>query len=225
MLAEKLSELKHQLIDYAILVEGMIDKSIKGLRDKNPALFKEVVEQNEPIANDFDRKIEEMCTHLIAQYEPMASDLRTTLMILKMNKDLERMADHAVNICESGVFLIEQSELPAINDLFIMAENAVSMLKDSIKTFVNADVALANEVCERDSIVDRIGDKILNELTPLMRIKKDSIKASLHIMRIAHNLERVADLSTNVCEDVIYMVQGKDIKHHHLDGNGTEGNG
>lgn len=214
MLTEKMSELKHRLIEYATLVENMIGKSIRGLMEKDEKFLKEVIEQDEPKANDFDRELDELCTILIAQFEPVAKDLRTVLMILKMNKDLERMADHAVNISESSLFLIARPSLIAVNDIRDMAKMSSTMLKDSIDAFVNENAALAREVCERDNIVDRLGDKILEETSNFIRGEHDGIKRSLHLMRIAHNLERIADLSTNICEEVIYIVEGKDIKHH-----------
>ena len=214
MLREKIVELKQNLLEDAALVEDMIGKSIKGLLDKNPALLEEVINTNEPRVNDYDRAIEKMCVELIAQYEPVARDLRMVIMIIKMNKDLERMGDHAVNICESGTYLLKNPVMTSSDDLKLMGENAVLMLKDSINAFVNEDVVLANAVCERDNIVDDAGDKILKDLTDLMRVKKDSITPSLQLMRIAHNLERIADLSTNIAEEVIYIVEGRDVKHH-----------
>lgn len=214
MLTEKMSELKHRLIEYATLVENMIGKSIRGLMEKDEKFLKEVIEQDEPKANDFDRELDELCTILIAQFEPVAKDLRTVLMILKMNKDLERMADHAVNICESGLFLIARPLLKPLDDVRQMAKTASMMLKDGIDAFVQENAALARDVCERDEIVDEIGDKILRETTNFIRGEQDGIRRSLHLMRIAHNIERIADISTNICEEVIYIVEGKDIKHH-----------
>ena len=172
----------------------------------------------EPKANDYDREIDEMCVEIIAQYEPVARDLRMVIMIVKMNKDLERIADHAVNVCESALFLISKPVLAPLQDLKLMEENAARMLKDSINAFVNENVRLAQTVLERDNIVDSAGDKILKELTDMMRAHKDVIPRALHVMRIAHNLERIADLATNIAEEVIYIVDGRDIKHHHIEG-------
>ncbi len=215
MLIEKMTELKRQLIEFTALIESMIGKSIQGLLDKKEDLLKDVIESDEPRANQYDREIDELCTVLIAQFEPLARDLRTVLMILKMNKDLERMGDHAVNISESAIFLISRPFLrQASSDIRIMAQTTMTMLKDSINAFVNEDVPLAAAVCERDSIVDHLGDTLLEELTGLMKGERDGIERSLHLMRISHNLERVADLSTNICEEVIYIVEGRDIKHH-----------
>ncbi len=214
MLREKITEVKQQLLEDAALVEDMINKSVKGILDKDFALLEEVVNTNEPKVNDYDRSIEKMCVELIAQYEPVARDLRLVIMIIKMNKDLERMADHTVNICESGQFLLKNPVAGSTEDLKMMAENAIRMLKSSIDAFVKEDVLQAQSVCDMDNIVDDAGDKILKDLTDLMRSKKEAIPRCLHIMRIAHNLERIADLSTNIAEEVIYIVEGRDIKHN-----------
>ncbi len=217
MLREKMVELKRHLLEDAALVEDMITKSLRGLTDKNEVLLLEVMNTEEPKANDYDREIDEMCVVLIAQYEPVARDLRQVIMIVKMNKDLERIADHAVNVCESALVLIQKPVLGPVDDLKMMGENAVHMLKDSINAFVNENVDLANAVLERDNIVDNAGDKILKDLTEVMRTQKDAITRALHIMRIAHNLERIADLATNIAEEVIYIVEGRDIKHSHTE--------
>ncbi len=216
MLKNKIIELKHQLIQDANLVEEMISKSILGLLEKRADMLNDIMNTEEPKVNAYDRAIDELCVELIAQYEPVARDLRMVIMIIKMNKDLERMADHAVNISESGLYLIANPILVSYDDVRLMGSGAVSMLKDSINAFVNEDVALANSVCNRDNVVDGAGDKILKELTEIMRAKKDAVQRGLQLMRIAHNLERIADLATNIAEEVIYIVEGRDIKHHHL---------
>ncbi|MBF0510896.1 MAG: phosphate signaling complex protein PhoU [Candidatus Omnitrophica bacterium] len=214
MLREKITELKHQLIQDAGLVEDMISRSMRGLLDKDADMLYQVVKNQEPRVNAYDRSIDEMCVQIIAQFEPVARDLRMVIMIIKMNKDLERMADHAVNISESGLYLIANPSLISYSDLPKMWENTVLMLKNAINSFVNEDVNMAQSVCSMDNVVDEAGDKILKELTVLMRGKKDIIPRALALMRIAHNLERIADLSTNIAEEVVYIVEGRDIKHH-----------
>lgn len=215
MLALKMTELKERLINDSIIVEDMLTKCMKGLVNKDETMLLEVINTEEPKVNDYDRQIDEMCVGLIAQYEPVARDLRAVIMIIKMNKDLERIADHAVNVCESALVLIANPAPEGLNDLKMMGEATASMLKDSIYAFVNGDATLARSVMERDNIVDNAADKILSELTKLMGVRKESIPAALHVMRIAHNLERVADLATNIAEEVIYIVEGRDVKHHH----------
>jgi phosphate transport system protein len=214
MLEEKIVSLRRELIEYAILVEDMIDKSIHGLQKKDQKLLTGVIEKEEPKANDYEILIDELCTTTIAKFEPKAKDLRTILMILKMNNDLERIADHAVNIAESGLFLIERPSVKPLIDIPRMAEVSVNMLKDSINGYINEDTALARSVCERDSTVDGLADQILRELITIMSIDRTTIERSIHLLTISRNLERIADLSTNICEDVIFMVEGRVIKHH-----------
>jgi phosphate transport system protein len=213
VLDEKINTLKKTLIDYATLVEGMIDKCTKGILNKDRMFLSEIIQQDEPKTNDFEIEIEETCTTFIAQYEPKAKDLRTILMILKINNDLERIGDHAGNIAESGLFLIERPEVKPLIDIPRMAENSIRMLKDSISSFINEDALLAKSVCERDSEVDRLLEQIIKELSTFMIQDSSTIERSMQLIRVAHNLERIADLSTNICEDVIYMVEGRVIKH------------
>lgn len=214
ILDEKINALKSRLIDYATLVEAMIDKSMKGILTKDRKLLTEIIEQDEPKTNDFEIEIEEACTTFIAQYEPKAKDLRTILMILKINNDLERIGDHAENIAESGLFLIERPEVKPLIDIPKMAENSIKMLMDSVNSFINEDALLAKSVCEHDSLVDRLLEQIIKELITFMIQDSLTIERSMQLIRVAQNLERIADLSTNICEDVIYMVEGRVIKHH-----------
>ena len=214
MLEERLPALKRELIEYATLVETMIEKSIRGLMRKDHALLSDVIEQDEPRANAFEIELDEHCTNLIAQYQPIAKDLRTVLMILKMNSDIERMGDHAVNIAESGMYLIERTPVKPLLDTPRMAEEVVKMVTDSLLSFINEDARLARSVCERDDIVDGLANQILRELITYMSADPSTIERSLHLLDIAGNLERIADLSTNIGEDVIFMVEGRVIKHH-----------
>ena len=214
VLEERLIELRKTLIEFATLVEHMIESSIKGLVKREKELLDSVAQTEEPKANDLDIKLDELCASLIAQYQPMAKDLRTILMIFKMNEVLERMADHAVNISESGLYLLETPSVKPLIDIPEMAAVAAQMLQDSIAAFINEDAALAKDVCARDSIIDSLRDKTYRELIEVMSADSSTIKRCLHLMRISRNLERIADLSTNMCEDIIFIVEGKVIKHH-----------
>jgi phosphate transport system protein len=213
MLEERIVLLKRDIINYASLVEKMIESSVAGLMKKNQALLREVVGTMEEKANSHEIDIEEQCIALIAQYQPMARDLRTILMVMQINNDLERMADHAVNTAESALFLIERPQVKPLIDTPRMAEIAIQMLKDSISALVEENPSLAQRVIERDEEVDNLGDQILRELITFMMSDPSTIERSLHILRIARELERIADLSTNMCEDTIFMVQGRLIKH------------
>ncbi|CUT00950.1 phosphate signaling complex protein PhoU [Candidatus Chrysopegis kryptomonas] len=213
MLAEKLNKLKEKIVEQGNLVESMIEKSIRGLLTRDKALLIDVLQVDEPRANEMEIEIDEMCVNLIARFHPEAKDLRTIIMILKMNNDLERIGDMAVNISESALFLIERPQVKPLIDLPKMAEETIQMLKDSIDSFIKGDSNLAKNVCERDDIVDAYRDQILRELITYMISDPTTIERAIHIERISRNLERIADLATNIGEDVVYIVEGKVIKH------------
>jgi len=216
MVERKIEEVKEKLIEFSEIVKGMLKKSIKGLVEKDERLLKEVIEEDEMKCNDLEIEIDEMCIHIIAQFEPRAKHLRTIFLALKMNNDLERMGDHAVNISQSGLFLISKPQVKPLLDIPRMAEEVSKMLEDSLKSFVNEDAALAKSVCERDDIIDDYREQIVRELITYMVSDPSTIERALHLIRISGNLERIADLTTNICEDVIFMVKGELMKHHKI---------
>jgi phosphate transport system protein len=222
MLEERINSLKRQLVGFAGHVESMIEKSVKGLTGKDRTLLLSVIEKDEGGANAFEMKLDELSIHLIAQYQPKAKDLRTVLMIMKMNNDLERMGDHAVNIAESGLYLIERPSVKPLMDIPRMAKEVTGMVADSLQSFVREDAALARNVCERDGVVDGLADQILRELITYMSADPATIERALHLLKVSGNLERIADLSTNIGEDVIFMVEGMVIKHHKEEGEGRK---
>jgi phosphate transport system protein len=210
----KLRNLKKELTEYATLVESMVDQSINGLLLKNPDQLSDVIGLDEPRANNFEIEIDERCVSIIAQHQPTGKALRTILMALHINSNLERIGDHAVTISESGLFLIAKPPVKPLIDIPCMGEVVKSMISDSITSFINEDAELAQNVCERDNIVDGLRTQIIRELITFMTSDPTTIERALQLMKIASNLERIADLTTNICEDVIYMVKGKVIKHH-----------
>jgi phosphate transport system protein len=216
MVERKIEEVKEKLIEFSEIVKGMLKKSIKGLVERDERLLKEVIEEDEMKCNDLEIEIDEMCIHIIAQFEPRAKHLRTIFLALKMNNDLERMGDHAVNISQSGLFLISKPQVKPLLDIPRMAEEVSKMLEDSLKSFVNEDAALAKSVCERDDIIDDYREQIVRELITYMVSDPSTIERALHLIRISGNLERIADLTTNICEDVIFMVKGELMKHHKI---------
>lgn len=214
MLTEKINILKKKLIDMASLAEDMVKNSIKGLIEKRKEILEKVIKEYEPKMNELEIELDELCTNLIALYQPKAGNLRTILMILKMNNDLERVGDLAVNISESALYLIERPPVKPLIDIPRMAEESINMLKNAIDSFINKDAELAKSVCEKDTIVDGLRDQVLRELITYMSSDPTTIERAIHLIRISRSLERIADLSTNICEDVIFMVEGKVIKHH-----------
>jgi len=214
ILEEKINKLRQKIIEYASLAEIMLEKSIRGLLDKDEALLKEVINDLENKSNLKEIEIDEECIALIVQFQPKARDLRVIMMILKMNNDIERMADHAVNIAQAAEFLIERPQVKPLIDIPRLMEEAKIMLKNSIDSFIKEDAMIAKNVCQRDDIVDALREQIVRELITYMTSDPTTIERALRLIGIANNLERIADLSTNICEDVIFMVQGKVIKHH-----------
>jgi len=217
MLKEKIDVLKRELVGYATHIETMIEKSINGLLLKKTALLESIIEKDEPVANSFEIKIEEMCVNTLAQFQPMAKDLRFILMILKIVNDLERIGDHAVNIADGAIFLIDKPPVKPLIDIPRMSEGAVKMMKDSIDAFINEDANLAADVLKRDNYIDQLHTQILRELVTYMSADPSTIERALQLTRIAKNLERIADLSTNICEDVIYIAKGTIVRHNHTE--------
>jgi phosphate transport system protein len=214
MYNEKLVELKKKIIEFASLIEAMIHNSVTGLLQRDLALLEGVIHDLEPRANDSENEIDEMCTSLIAQFQPAAKDLRTILMVYRMNSDLERMGDHAVNIAESAMFLIERPNVKPFIDLPKMNELVTKMVTDSITSFINEDVALARSIGASDAAVDELKDKSSEELIECMVKDPETVERAMHLSRVLGNLERIADLSTNIGEDVAFMVAGLVTKHH-----------
>ncbi|MBN2621508.1 phosphate signaling complex protein PhoU [candidate division WOR-3 bacterium] len=215
MIEERMNELKKKLVEYSSLAMDMVDKSVRGLVDSDEERIREVLENDEPRVNNLEIEIDDMCVTIVMKFQPKAIDLRTIIMLLKMNNDLERIGDHAVNISQSALVLLNKPLVKPLIDIPRMAEMVVGMLNNGVKSFVDDDPSLARTVCERDSEVDGLRDQILRELITHMIKDPATIERSLHLWRITQNLERIADLSTNICEEVIYLVQGRVIKHHH----------
>jgi len=205
---------KKELVEYVTLVENMIEHSIKGLKEKDTQMLTKVIEEDEPKAKELEIDMNERCISLISRHQPAGKALRTIIMILNISNTLERMADHAVTICESALFLIEKPPVKPLIDIPRMAQIVIEMLKNTFSAFVNEDAELTQKVCLMDNTVDALRDQIFRELITFMASDPSTIERSLQLMKISSNLERIADLSTNICEDIVYIVKGKIIKHH-----------
>jgi phosphate transport system protein len=210
----QLDALKERLVFYARFVEDMIEKSKKALVARQSDILREIIDEDEPKANTFEMDLEEECTSLIAQHQPMARDLRTMLMILRITNDLERIGDHAVNIAEAVLAHLAGAPLLPDDALLRMFEETILMVDCAIRAFIGEDAGLGQRVCETDTTVDSLANGILDRLSVSMTQNPSRIPQSLSILKVAGNLERIADLSTNIGEDVIYMAEGRVIKHH-----------
>lgn len=209
----KLQTLKKELIGYGTLVENMLENASEGLKRKDAEKLKAVIAVDEPKANELELHFDEACIQLIAQHQPAAKSLRTILMVGNISVNLERMADHVVSVSEGALYLIEKAPVKPLIDIPNMTRIVVGMIRDAITAFINEDDKLAFEICERDELVDGLRTQIIRELVTIMIEDPTTIERSLQLMKIASNLERIADLCTNIGEDVIYMVTGRVIKH------------
>jgi phosphate transport system protein len=190
----------------------MIQLSMEGLLEKDESKLEQVHRLEEEI-NKRELEIEEEATTLIALQKPEAKNLRIILMIIAMNSDLERMGDLAVNITKRAEYLIKKPFIKKLINIPTMAEETLKMLRNSIKSFIDENVELAKQVCIDDDIVDDLKEQIYRVLITYMIDNPGTIKRAFNINNISQNLERIADLSTNIAEETIYMTEGKVIKH------------
>jgi phosphate transport system protein len=206
-----LDELRGSVLRMGGLCEEMLQYAIKVVVDREDRHLKAVQDWENQV-NALHIEIDEVCLRLIALHQPAAGDLRLLAAVIKINSDLERVADQAVNIAETGVYLLKEPKI-SLGDIPRMVEVASGMLKDSLDAFSRGDVELARDVIKRDDEEDRLKSQIFNELVHLMQRDASAIQRGMDIILIARNLERIADHATNVAEDVIFMVLGKDIRH------------
>lgn len=209
----EMQELRRELLHMASLAEASIGKAIRALVVRDRRLADEVFQVEDEI-NRLELAVDERCLLILALHAPEARDLRFTTMALKTNSDLERIGDQAVNIAERVIELLKEPPLKPLIDIPRMAELVQRMLKDSLDAFVQGDADLARDVCRRDDEVDSLDDQLFRELMTYMMQDPRSISRAMSLILISRHLERVADHATNVAEAVIYMVQGKNIKHH-----------
>jgi len=211
--AEELQKLKQKLFQMGLLVEGAIEKSLEALTERSEDRVKSVLE-DEKIINSLEIEIDENGHTLLALVQPMARDLRLITMTLKINTDLERMGDHAVNIAEKSQFLIGEPPLKLDFPLEAMAEAVKKMVRDALDCFMNENVDLARKVLQSDDKIDEYNDRLFMDMVALMEKDPSVIRRALNVLMIGRNLERIADLSNNIAEDTIYMKQGKEVRHH-----------
>lgn len=216
---EELKNLKQKLLHMADTAQEMVGLSVKALAERKEPLAQQVFQLEETV-NHIEIEIEEEVLKLLALRQPAAGDLRLLTAILKINNDLERIADQAVNISELAVELLKQPPLKPLIDIPHMANLAQRMIKNSLDAFVQQDPALAKQVCLDDDDVDRINDQVFRELLTYMMQDPKSINRAVDLILVSRNLERVADHATNISEDVIFIVEGKNIKHHIQDEQG-----
>lgn len=210
---EELEELRTELLQMAARAEASISNAIAALVNRDSTLAQQVIAGDDEI-NQLEVKIDNFCVELLARRQPMATDLRFIASAMKINNDLERIADHGVNIAERAVELLKEPMIKPLVDLPRMASIAQHMVKTALDGFVHHDVDAALTVCRRDDEVDNLNNQIIRELLTYMMSDPKTISRALSLIMISKNLERVADLATNIAEEVIYILEARTIKHH-----------
>jgi phosphate transport system protein len=209
----QLAELQKRILGMAGLAEEQLRTCLRAFLERDPARAREVLESDRRI-DAMENEIDEAGIHLLATQQPMARDLRLITMILKMSSDLERIGDHAVNIAESVLRLQAAPALEPPPEIQAMAEIATEMVKDAVDAFVERDARAADAILPRDDVVDRYNDSVFRILLTVMMENPRRISWGMEIFLVSRNLERIADMATNIAEDVIYIVEARNVKHH-----------
>jgi phosphate transport system protein len=209
---QELDELKHRILAMAGMAEQAIDLAVQAYSQRDAALCQRVI-TNEAAINRAEREVDEFAIDLLAMQQPMAIDLRFILAVIKINADLERVGDQAVNIVQRVMNMIELplSDLPV--DIPAMAARVRAMVRDALRSFIEGDPNLAQHVLQADDEIDRMNHEAFATLSGYMQAVPDGAVQALDALSIARNLERVADHATNIAEDVIFWIRGADVRH------------
>jgi phosphate transport system protein len=210
---EELEELQSKLLEMGGLVEAAIHNSVYSLVERDEERAKEVM-WNEAQVNQREMEIDELATRMLALFQPMARDLRFITAVIKMNSDLERMGDLAVNITERALALMRDVPLRPLVDIPRIAELAESMVHRALDAFARSDADMAREVLLADDEVDNLRDSVYHELIAFMQEERTTINRAIDLLFIVQHLERIADHATNIAEDVLFLVKGIDVRHH-----------
>jgi phosphate transport system protein len=210
---EELEQLKRRLLEMGGLAEEEVRVAIKGLVERDEALIGRAITGDEPV-NAMHIEIDSRCFTLLALYQPMAADLRAIVAAVKINTDLERVGDLAVNIAEAAERCIRLPPVKKLIDIPRMAGLAQSMLRDALDAFVRRDITLAQRVLDEDDKLDALKTQIFRELLTYMLQDPSTIEAALDLILISRHLERIGDHATNIAEDVIFIVSARDVRHH-----------
>jgi len=209
----ELQGLRNQLLTMGGLVEERVHRAVHSLIHRGEEDARRVIASDNEI-NDLQMDIDNRCLKLLATQTPLAVDLRLITSAMKINADLERVGDQAVNIAESALVLIPQPPLKHLIDIPRMAMIAEKMIRDALDAFVKRDPELARDVLRRDDEVDELKDQVFRELLTYMMADPGTIQRALSLVLISRNLERIADHATNIAEDVIFIAEAKDVRHH-----------
>jgi phosphate transport system protein len=209
---QELEKLKAKLLEMGALVESAVYRSVQGVVEKDEDLAQQVL-QNEARINDLEIEIDDMAIGLLVLQQPVAADLRLITVAIKINNDLERMGDLAVNIAQRALDLMREAIIQPMVDIPHIAGLVQSMVRKSLDAFVNRDPELARSVLAGDDAVDNLRTASYHELVSYMEKDRGNIPQALNLWSVIRNLERIADHSTNIAEDVLFLVKGVDVRH------------
>ena len=210
-----IQELLQKLVVMGRLAESMIGLAMKGLVERNETYYAEV-KKKEAEVNQLQMEIDDRAVKLTALQQPVAADVRFLFMASRIGSELERIADQAINICQNTHFVLQAPPLKPLIDVPIMADIAQKMVRDSLDALVKRDCALAERVLEEEDKVDAFRNQIFRELLTYMMADPGTIQRALSLILISRNLERVGDHATNIAEEVIYLVKGRDVRHQDI---------
>ena len=210
-LQRELDHLKRDLLSIGVLVEEAIEKSILAFEERRSDLAQQVIATDKKI-DETEVELEESCLKILALHQPVAEDLRFVAAVIRINNDLERIGDYAVSISERAMHIMKDP-ITVPPDLKRLAQLAKQMLRDSLDAFVKRDAKFARKICVNDDSVDQIHRKIIDEVKEAMLKNPEHIEAWLDVFTTTRRLERIADMATNIAQDVVYMVEGEIIRH------------
>ena len=210
---EELEALQSRLLEMGGLAEERVRAAVQGLVARDASLFGKVLHGDEPI-NQLHIEVDNRCLRLLALHQPMATDLRAIVAAVKINTDLERVGDLAVNIAEAGTRYISHPPVKQLIDIPQMGGIAQTMLRDSLDAFVKRDTALAHQVLNEDDRLDSLKTQVFRDLLTYMLKDQGTVEPSLDLILVSRHLERIGDHATNIAEDVIFLVSALDVRHH-----------
>jgi phosphate transport system protein len=209
---DELDQVKEKVLRLGSIVEVMVENAVTSLVDRDTRLADDTIASDQR-ADLLEVEIDDACIKLLALHQPAAGDLRFVTTAMKVSTDLERMADQAVNISQRAIELNEEPQLKPYIDIPIMSQLSQKMLRDSLDAFVRKDVSLAREVIETDNKVDALKNQVFRELLTFMMEDPRTIPRAIGLILVSRHLERIADHATNIAEMVVFLVEGKNIRH------------
>ena len=208
----EIENLRERLLHMAVLAEAALDRSITALMTRNPNLAREVIQGDKAI-NELEEELDTACVQIIALYQPVAVDLRQVMAIDHLIVELERLGDLAVNVAEEALNLVQFPPAELHRDLSRMTRMVQHMIRDSLRAFISHDAILAREICKQDNEVDYLDRALIQELLEYMWRSRETMAIGLSQITVVRNLERAGDHATNIAEQVVFMVEGENIRH------------